>query len=36
MPAAFALIMLAETHAGDAYTRSELERMFSRAGNIAP
>ena len=32
VPAAFALIMLAETPAGDAYTRSELERMFNRAG----
>ena len=32
MPAWFALIMLAETPAGDAYTRSELENMFSRAG----
>jgi 2-polyprenyl-3-methyl-5-hydroxy-6-metoxy-1,4-benzoquinol methylase len=32
MPAAFALIMLAHTPAGDAYTRSELERMFTRAG----
>ena len=32
MPAAFALIMLAETPAGDAYTRSELETMFNRAG----
>jgi ubiquinone/menaquinone biosynthesis C-methylase UbiE len=32
MPAAFALIMLAETPAGDAYTRSELEDMFNRAG----
>jgi 2-polyprenyl-3-methyl-5-hydroxy-6-metoxy-1,4-benzoquinol methylase len=32
MPAAFALIMLAETPAGDAYTRAELERMCSRAG----
>ena len=32
MPAAFALIMLAETPAGDAYTRSELENMFNRAG----
>ena len=31
-PAAFALIMLAETPAGDAYTRSELESMFNRAG----
>ncbi len=32
MPAAFALIMLAETNGGDAYTRSELENMFNRAG----
>lgn len=32
MSAAFALIMLAETPAGDAYTRSELEIMFKRAG----
>ena len=32
VPAAFALIMLAETPAGDAYTRSELEHMFKRAG----
>jgi len=32
VPAAFALIMLAETPAGDAYTRSELESMFNRAG----
>jgi 2-polyprenyl-3-methyl-5-hydroxy-6-metoxy-1,4-benzoquinol methylase len=32
MPASFALIMLAETPAGDAYTRSELEGMFNRAG----
>ena len=32
MPAAFALIMLAETVAGDAYTRTELENMFNRAG----
>lgn len=32
MPATFALIMLAETAAGDAYTRSELENMFKRAG----
>jgi 2-polyprenyl-3-methyl-5-hydroxy-6-metoxy-1,4-benzoquinol methylase len=32
VPATFALIMLAETPAGDAYTRAELERMFSRAG----
>jgi 2-polyprenyl-3-methyl-5-hydroxy-6-metoxy-1,4-benzoquinol methylase len=32
VPAAFALIMLAETPAGDAYTRAELEQMFNRAG----
>jgi 2-polyprenyl-3-methyl-5-hydroxy-6-metoxy-1,4-benzoquinol methylase len=32
MPATFALIMLAETPAGDAYTRAELEQMFNRAG----
>jgi 2-polyprenyl-3-methyl-5-hydroxy-6-metoxy-1,4-benzoquinol methylase len=32
VPAAFALIMLAETPAGDAYTRAELEHMFNRAG----
>jgi 2-polyprenyl-3-methyl-5-hydroxy-6-metoxy-1,4-benzoquinol methylase len=32
MPAAFALVMLAETPAGDSYTRSELENMFNRAG----
>ncbi|HET9839316.1 MAG TPA: class I SAM-dependent methyltransferase [Candidatus Angelobacter sp.] len=32
MPAAFALIMLAQTPAGDAFTRSELENMFNRAG----
>jgi SAM-dependent methyltransferase len=32
MPAAFALIMLAETPAGDAYTRSELESMMRNAG----
>lgn len=32
VPAAFALIMLAETPAGDAFTRSELENMFNRAG----
>ena len=30
--AAFALIMLASTPAGDAYTFSELESMFSEAG----
>jgi 2-polyprenyl-3-methyl-5-hydroxy-6-metoxy-1,4-benzoquinol methylase len=32
MPAAFGLIMLAETPAGDAYTRAELESMMSNAG----
>src|SRR5437588_5461855 len=32
VPAAFALIMLAETPGGDAYTRGELEHMFNRAG----
>jgi ubiquinone/menaquinone biosynthesis C-methylase UbiE len=32
VPAAFALIMLAETPGGDAYTRSELEQMFNCAG----
>src|SRR6266852_8810522 len=32
VPAAFALIMLAETPGGDAYTRAELEHMFNRAG----
>jgi len=32
VPAAFALIMLAETPGGDAYTRAELEQMFDRAG----
>ena len=32
MQAAFALIMLAETPAGDAYTRKELEQMASNAG----
>lgn len=32
MPAAFALIMLCETPAGDAYTRAELEDMFKGAG----
>jgi ubiquinone/menaquinone biosynthesis C-methylase UbiE len=32
MPAAFALIMLAMTPAGDAYTRAELESMTSNAG----
>jgi hypothetical protein len=32
MPAAFALIMLATTPAGDAYTRAELEGMMSNAG----
>jgi 2-polyprenyl-3-methyl-5-hydroxy-6-metoxy-1,4-benzoquinol methylase len=32
MPAAFALIMLAETPGGDAYTRLELEAMMQSAG----
>jgi 2-polyprenyl-3-methyl-5-hydroxy-6-metoxy-1,4-benzoquinol methylase len=32
MPATFALIMLAETPGGDAYTRSELESMMHSAG----
>jgi 2-polyprenyl-3-methyl-5-hydroxy-6-metoxy-1,4-benzoquinol methylase len=32
MPATFALIMLAQTPAGDAYTRAELEQMGNRAG----
>jgi SAM-dependent methyltransferase len=32
MPAAFALIMLADTPAGDAYTRAELESMMRNAG----
>lgn len=32
MAAAFSLIMLAETDAGDAYTVSEYERMFRNAG----
>jgi 2-polyprenyl-3-methyl-5-hydroxy-6-metoxy-1,4-benzoquinol methylase len=32
MPASFALIMLAETPSGDAYTRAELESMMSNAG----
>lgn len=32
IPAAFALIMVAETPAGDAYTRAELEQMFNSAG----
>jgi len=34
MPATFALIMLAETPAGDAYTRAELESMMANAGFI--
>lgn len=34
MPATFALIMLAETPAGDAYTRAELESMMSNAGFV--
>jgi 2-polyprenyl-3-methyl-5-hydroxy-6-metoxy-1,4-benzoquinol methylase len=32
MPASFAFIMLATTPAGDAYTHSELDRMFRAAG----
>lgn len=32
MPATFALIMLADTPAGDAYTRAELESMMRHAG----
>jgi 2-polyprenyl-3-methyl-5-hydroxy-6-metoxy-1,4-benzoquinol methylase len=35
MPATFALIMLADTPAGDAYTRAELESMMRNAGFIA-
>jgi 2-polyprenyl-3-methyl-5-hydroxy-6-metoxy-1,4-benzoquinol methylase len=35
MPATFALIMLAETPAGDAYTRAELESMMRHAGFTA-
>jgi cyclopropane fatty-acyl-phospholipid synthase-like methyltransferase len=34
MPATFALIMLAETPSGDAYTRVELESMMDNAGFI--
>ena len=34
VPAAFALIMLATTPAGDAYTFSELDRMFAAAGFV--
>lgn len=34
MPAAFALIMLAETPSGDAYTRAELESMMGNAGFV--
>src|SRR5207302_4707077 len=34
MPATFALIMLADTPAGDAYTRAELESMMRNAGFI--
>jgi 2-polyprenyl-3-methyl-5-hydroxy-6-metoxy-1,4-benzoquinol methylase len=34
MPATFALIMLAETPSGDAYTRAELESMMGNAGFI--
>jgi hypothetical protein len=32
MPAAFSLIMLATTAAGDAYTLSELTAMYAEAG----
>lgn len=35
MPATFALIMLAETPSGDAYTRTELESMMRHAGFTA-
>jgi 2-polyprenyl-3-methyl-5-hydroxy-6-metoxy-1,4-benzoquinol methylase len=35
MPATFALIMLADTPGGDAYTRAELERMMSNSGFTA-
>jgi 2-polyprenyl-3-methyl-5-hydroxy-6-metoxy-1,4-benzoquinol methylase len=35
MPATFALIMLADTPAGDAYTRAELESMMRNAGFTA-
>jgi len=35
MPATFALIMLADTPGGDAYTRSELESMMRNAGFTA-
>jgi ubiquinone/menaquinone biosynthesis C-methylase UbiE len=35
MPATFALIMLADTPAGDAYTRMELESMMRNAGFTA-
>ena len=35
MPATFALIMLADTPAGDAYTRAELESMMRHAGFTA-
>ena len=35
MPATFSLIMLADTPAGDAYTRAELESMMSNAGFTA-
>ena len=34
MPAAFALIMLAETPSGDAYTRADLESMMGNAGFV--
>jgi hypothetical protein len=32
MPAMFSLVMLATIDAGDAYTLSEYEKMFSNAG----
>ncbi|HET7106021.1 MAG TPA: class I SAM-dependent methyltransferase [Candidatus Acidoferrum sp.] len=34
MPATFALIMLAETPSGDAYTRTELESMLGNSGFV--
>ena len=34
MPATFALIMLAETPSGDAYTRAELEAMMRNTGFV--
>ncbi|PYV33038.1 MAG: methyltransferase type 12 [Acidobacteria bacterium] len=34
VPATFSLIMLGETEHGDAYTFSELDRMFSKAGFV--